>query len=225
MITALIPARGGSKCVPRKNLVDIGGKPLVALSIQQAMQSDLVTRVVVSSDCRNIGAVANACGADWLERPEHLSGDTATTETAIAHFLDHYKPALVVLLQPTSPIRQPDDIDNAIAALRKAGADSLFSACAVEGYTWQLSDMGPLRPNYDHEMRERRQVRGEVTLEENGSIYVFTPQIFRRFGNRLGGRIAHYLMHPLDSYQIDTPEDVAMVRELARIRLRGGVPA
>lgn len=224
MITALIPARGGSKGIPRKNLVDVCGKPLVAWSINQALQSDLVTRVVVSSDCRNIGAVANACGAEWLERPENISGDTATTETAIAHFLDHYKPSLVVLLQPTSPIRQPDDIDNAIGTYRKASADSLFSACDVEGYTWQDSAIGALHPNYDPDMRERRQERGEQTIEENGSIYVFSPQIFRRFGNRLGGRVATYKMHRLDSYQVDTPDDLELVRSLLPIRMREVVP-
>lgn len=223
MITALIPARGGSKGIPRKNLVDFCGSPLVAWSIRQAMDSALVTRVVVSSDCPNIGSVATACGAEWLERPADISGDTATTETAVAHFLQNCRQSLVVLLQPTSPIRQPDDIDNAIDILRRNGADSLFSACEIEGFTWQHDDhwRGPVRPNYDVEQRERRQDRHERTIEENGSIYVFTPQIFRRTGNRLGGRIAHCLMHRLDSYQIDTPDDLELLRSIAAFRLQG----
>ena len=164
-----------------------------------------------------------ACGAEWLERPAEFSGDTAATETAIAHFLGRYAQSLVVLLQPTSPIRQPDDIDNAITTLRANGADSLFSACQVEGFTWQSDSYLPcgLRPNYDIEQRERRQDRHEQTIEENGSIYIFTPQIFRRSGNRLGGRIACHLMHRLDSYQIDTPDDLELLRSIAAFRLQG----
>ena len=221
-VTAIIPARGGSKGVPRKNLTDINGKPLVVWSIEQALAASSVDQVVVSSDSHEIGAVALAHGAEFIERPESISGDEASTELAVQHAIDNGvgREGLICLLQPTSPIRQPSDIDNAIRIFRDNELDSLFSARHVEGFTWRCN--GNLRSDYDFDNRLRRQDLEAETVEENGSIYLFTSWNFQRCNNRLGGKIGVYRQHALDSFQIDTPDDLELIRALMPVRLGGG---
>ncbi|MBI4236643.1 MAG: acylneuraminate cytidylyltransferase family protein, partial [Chloroflexi bacterium] len=122
-VLCIIPARGGSKRLPRKNLALLLGEPLVAHSIRHALEARLVQRVVVSTDDAEIASVAEQHGAEVVRRPAEIAGDTATSESALLHVLDHlertesYHPDLVVFLQCTSPVRQRDDIDNAIRAL------------------------------------------------------------------------------------------------------------
>ncbi|MBI2288033.1 MAG: acylneuraminate cytidylyltransferase family protein, partial [Chloroflexi bacterium] len=120
---AIIPARGGSKRIPRKNLLLLGGKPLLAYSIEHARQARRVDRTMVSTDDDEIAAVARQYGAEVVKRPPELSTDTATSEDALLHVLgylegkEHFTPDIVVFLQCTSPLRKPDDIDNAIGVL------------------------------------------------------------------------------------------------------------
>ena len=219
-VLAIIPARGGSKGIPRKNLHPIGGKPLIAWSIELSLQTSLVDRVVVSTDDDEIANVSQEWGAEVVRRPADISGDEASSESALLHVLDHlraadgYEPELVVFLQATSPIRQPDDIEKAIQCLREEQADSLFSGRHVEGFTWRQSGASLEPINYDPATRKRRQDLDERIVEENGSIYVFKPAVLRGMGSRLGGRIACYLMDELDSFQIDTLEDVERVERL-----------
>ncbi len=220
---AIIPARGGSKGIKRKNLVPLCDKPLIAWTIEAALASTEVDEVVVSSDDPEIGRTAEDHGATWILRSDLTASDTASSESAILEVLDviNGQPDLVCFLQATSPLRQAHDIDNAIRSYRESGADSLFSARRLEGYTWTVC--GPVVPNYMS--RERRQVQSAVRLEENGSIYVFTPESLRKYRNRLGGRIEYYEMHPLDSFQVDTYEDLAMMQTLIPLRMTWLQPA
>ena len=219
-IIAVIPARGGSKGVPRKNIRLLAGKPLIAYTIEQALGARSVTRTIVSTDDDEIVAVSKEYGAEVVKRPAELATDTATSEAALIHALNYlrdtegYEPDLVVFLQATSPLRQPDDIDNAIEILQREQADSLFSACLVEGFVWR-STLGTLVPlNYAPDTRPRRQELDEEILEENGSIYVFKPWVLRKYNSRLGGKIATYQMSRLYSFQMDVPEDIVIVERL-----------
>lgn len=220
---AIIPARGGSKGIPRKNVRALNGKPLVAHTIEQALATPAISRVVVSTDDAEIGAVAQQYGAEVVWRPAEISGDTASSESALLHVLDYlaqtegYEPELVVFLQATSPLRQPDDIQKAIVTLRQEQADSLFSACPYEGHIWHVRD-GQLTATYEYQNRQLRQDKPEE-LTENGSIYVFKPWVLRKLNNRLGGKIAVYRMQVLDSFQVDEPSDLEMMEQLMRIRL------
>jgi YrbI family 3-deoxy-D-manno-octulosonate 8-phosphate phosphatase len=222
-VLAIIPARGGSKGVLRKNVRPLAGTPLVVYSIRQALAAPAVTRVVVSTDDDEIAAVARKAGADVVRRPPEISGDTASSESALLHVLDHlarretYAPDLVVFLQATSPLRGPDDIQAAVETLRREQADSLLSACRIEGFVWAASDKA-LRPlTYDPTSRPRRQEIRETCFEENGSIYVFKPQILRRHNSRLGGRIALYEMPRLRSFQVDEPADLDLMEKLVAL--------
>src|SRR5262245_16604424 len=139
---AVIPARGGSKGIPRKNVKLLAGKPLLAHPILHAKHAPAVTRIVVSTDDEEIVAVSREWGAEVVPRPPEISGDRASSESALLHTLDYlkrkegYEPNLVLFLQATSPLRAPHDIPRAIGTLKREGADSLFSACRVEGFTW-----------------------------------------------------------------------------------------
>src|SRR4030042_5620005 len=129
-IIAIIPARGGSKGIPQKNLKLLAGKPLVAHTIEHALQARHVSRTVVSTDDTKIAQVAQQYKAEVVMRPAELATDTTISELALLHVLslleqtEGYAPSLVILLQATSPLREPDDIDNAIDTLHAANADS-----------------------------------------------------------------------------------------------------
>ena len=225
-ILCIIPARGGSKGIPHKNIVPLGGKPLLAYSIEAALEAPSVSRVVVSTDDEKIAGVANRYGAEVVWRPDEISGDEATSESALLHVLgfmwerEAYNPDLIAFLQATSPLRQPGDVQNAIDTLLLESADSLFSACKVEGFVWREEYDADIRRMdlSDPQARQRRQEISRPTLEENGSIYVFRQQVLPKYGARLGGKIAVYLMDRLDSFQVDEPRDLELMERLLALR-------
>jgi len=221
-VAAVIPARGGSRGIPRKNLVDFCGKPLVAWSIIQARDTPLINSVHVSSDSDEILAVSARYGAQTIKRPNEISGDTATTESALLHAWQTMptKPDLLVLLQPTSPLRKPDDLQKALAQFQEQGWDSAFSgAVLLDFLIWEKDSRGTLRSfNYDYKNRGRRQDR-QPQYVENGSFYLCKPDILQS-GNRLGGRIGICLMDFWQSFEIDTSQDLEMSRLIFESKLR-----
>ena len=222
-VLAIIPARGGSKGIPRKNLRMLAGKPLIAHSIEQARHTPAVSRVVVSTDDAEIGTAAQQYGAEVIWRPAEISGDSASSESALLHALDflrdteNYEPDCVVFLQATSPLREANDIQNAIEILQHENADALFSACPVHGFVWRSAGGNLSSLTYDYRSRQRRQDAPE-DLVENGSIYVFKPHILREHNNRLGGKIAVYRMSTLNSFQVDEPGDLELMEGLIAAR-------
>lgn len=219
MIVALIPARGGSKGIPGKNLRLIAGKPLLAHSIDQARKTPCIDRVIVSTDNPEIGEVAREHHAEVVWRPAKISGDNATSESALIHALDRLSekegrdPELVVFLQATSPMRRPWDIQRAVETLRAEGADSLLSVGPLHGFVWRKQGHELQSFTYDFMQRQRRQDAPEDFVE-NGSIYIFKPWVLRQCNNRLGGKIAVYNMRALDSFQVDEPEDLELMEVL-----------
>lgn len=212
-IVAIIPARGGSKGIPKKNLLMLSGKPLIAWSIQQALASRLLDGVYVSSDSGEILSVSESYGSKGIKRPDCLATDTATSESALLHALEVIEaerkgtPDYVVFLQATSPLRTNTDIDQAIETLLSNAGDSLFSCSQLEDFfIWEYQDGQLVSVNYDYQQRLRRQ---EVKPQyvENGSIYIFKPQILRKHNNRLGGKICLYEMPSWQSLEIDSLED------------------
>ena len=216
MIAAIIPARGGSKGIKDKNLIDLCGKPLLAWSIEQARACPEVSEVFVTSDSERILDVARRHGAQPIVRPAALATDTASSEDALLHAIDEIERDkgaidLVVFLQATSPLRKPGDITAAITAVRSQNADSHFSSVKMDDVClWRAGNGKPIDSvTYDYRNRGRRQDRQPYLLE-NGSIYVFTPEVLRRERNRLGGTIAVSAMEAWQAFEIDSIEDLPL---------------
>ncbi|WP_415897483.1 acylneuraminate cytidylyltransferase family protein [Neptuniibacter sp. QD72_48] len=214
MIIAIIPARGGSKGIPRKNIKPIAGKPLIAWTIEHALNSKRIDKVIVSTDCPDIAKIASDCGAyvPFL-RPSQIANDTATTESAVINCLDWLRdnddivPSIVVLLQCTSPVRLDGSIDNALSHFFSGSYDSLLSTTEFWHFLWENEKRPTAR--YDFLNRPRRQdiPQKQLTYRENGSIYITKETIYRDTNNRLGGEIGMYVMSEEESYEIDTPTD------------------
>jgi len=208
----VILARGGSKGIPRKNIIDFAGKPLLAHSIEQAKASEYGNKVYVSSDDEEILTVAKDYGANLILRPEILAQDISSSETALLHAIHEIDDIdTVVFLQPTSPLREPKDIDNAIEALVNNSLDSVFSAVEAKDLClWTCNRAGtPRSLNFNFENRKRRQeLSGQ--LIENGSIYVFKTRTINRYNNRLGGNIGYSLMDNWKVHEIDDMDDLKM---------------
>lgn len=220
-VVAIIPARGGSRGIPRKNLVDFCGKPLVAWSVEQARASRRIQATYVTSDSAEILAVAKRYGAVPIERPGTLSGDAEPSETAWLHALDVIEadgPPVDVIagLQPTSPVREGTDLDAAIEQFESQHNDSMLSCTELADYfIWTDGPDGPQSVNYDfRERRPRQQI--ERRYLENGSFYLFTPSILRASRNRLGGRIGLFVMPRYKSFQIDDPADLEFAAAIMR---------
>jgi len=218
---AVIAARGGSKGIPHKNLLDLCGKPLIAWTVEQARAARGVDVVAVSSDSDKILQAAEAAGAVGVRRPDDISGDLASSESAWLHALNAIDERMgrferIVALQATSPIREPDDIEKALATFDREQLDSLLSVCEVEDYfNWRIGADGPEPINYDFRNRRMRQ-QIEKRYLENGSFYVLIPSLLREQSNRLGGKIGMHLMERHKMFQIDRPEDVKLCAAIMR---------
>ena len=222
-ILAIIPARGGSKGIPYKNIIEIGGKPLIAWSIKAALDSRQITKTLVSSDDDQILAIANAHGAQTLQRPEHLSGDEAGSEGLIVHAIKEEIRAgnsydYAMLLQPTSPLRGTQEIDEAITLLLNSKAKALISVYTPEHTPYKafkLSDRGYLEGLVDNKTPFMRRQNLPQTFMPNGAIYLIETAQFLKTGSLFceDGTIA-YEMSREKSIDIDTMEDVKMVEKL-----------
>lgn len=223
-ILAFIPARGGSKGIPNKNIKLFNGKPLIEWTINSALQSKRVNKVVVSSDSKKILSISKKLGAEIVLRPKNISGDLATTESAIKHYIKKSKDLYetVVLLSPTSPLREVGDIDNAIKEFKSKKLDSCFSASRLSDFLiWKFSKKTKKYEsiNYDFKNRGRRQNR-ELNYVENGSIYVFKTNLIKYQNNRIAGKIGMYLMNFWKSFEIDEKNDWKLLETIQKIYIK-----
>lgn len=223
---AIIPARGGSKGIPRKNLVPLAGKPLLAWSIDAALSSHHIQRVIVSTDDFEIATVARENGAEVIIRPTELSGDFISSEMALLHVLDHlreieeYEPDLVVFLQCTSPLTATEDIDGTIEKLLFDKADSAFAATSFHYFLWREGGNGDaIEVNHDKRVRLMRQQR-QPEFIENGAVYVMKVTGFLVAGHRFFGKTALYVMPENRCCEIDEPVDLLVAEVLMREELK-----
>ena len=217
-LTAFIPARGGSKGVPNKNIKEFAGKPLIVHSIEYALNCSQIDEVVVSTDDDKIAKIARKAGAKVIIRPPELSTDSATTESTIHHFLNKFnkKPDILVLLQPTSPYRPKRSLENAISHFTENEFDSLLSIIPTHRFFWRVKDDQTTFAEYDYLNRPHRQdlKQEDIRYMENGSLYIFTRRHFDKTGNRLGGKIGYVEWPEEYSLEIDTHLDFDILEKL-----------
>ena len=213
----LIPARGGSKGIRRKNLQDIGGLPMLAYAILASSNAASIQETIVSSEDDEILQVAETFGAKPLRRPVALAQDHSSTESVIAHFLTTVKTRNVVVIQPTSPMLSNADLEKAICKYKKGEYDSMFSAARVNDMLmWDSGSMYPL--NYDPKRRGRRQVRKRYLLWENGAFFIFKKRTFIDNNCRFGSKIGYADMPFWRSFQVDNPSDLEKIRVLMTLK-------
>ena len=222
----IIPARGGSKGIPHKNLSNLGGQPLIVRSIRAARAARAVDRIVVSTDDPMIGRVSEDAGAEIVWRPENLSGDTASSESALIYTLEYleetegYDPELLIFLQCTSPLTLPEDIDKTIKILIDNNADSAFTATDFHYFLWRQGvGSGIEAINHDKAIRPFRQEREQQYLE-TGAVYVMWARRFRETGHRFFGNSVISVVPGERCLEIDEPIDLAIAEALIRNQIR-----
>ncbi|MER6731682.1 N-acylneuraminate cytidylyltransferase [Streptomyces puniciscabiei] len=229
-VLAVIPARGGSKGVPAKNLAPVGGVPLVARAVRECRATRLVTDVVVSTDDQAIAAAAREAGAEVVLRPAAIAGDTATSEAAVLHAMDAHEALhgaavdVVLLVQCTSPFIVREDIDGVASAVLEDDADTALTVAPFHGFVWretvdELPAQGAPPPgghgvNHDKSFRPRRQDRPQDFLE-TGAAYAMDAAGFRKHQHRFFGRTELVRTDPARVLEIDDPHDLARARALA----------
>lgn len=221
MKLAVIPARGGSKRLPGKNIKHLGGKPLIQWTIDAAIESGVFDRVCVSTDSDEIAGVAQQCGADVpFLRPEELASDTSTTASALAHFIEMLERtescsiSHVCLLQPTSPLRTADDIRNADRLLTVGNLDAVVSVCELEHpIQWcnRLGPKGSLKGFISPAANQRSQDQ-ETYYRLNGAIYFCRTPVAMKLDTLYGDNVESraYVMDQMQSVDIDTALDFAI---------------
>ena len=215
---AVIPARGGSKGIPGKNLQHVGGLSLVARSVRAALDSRRVERVVVSTDDDAIALEAQSHGAEVVRRPAAIAGDTASSESALLHALDTLEqqgplPAQLVFLQCTSPFTSGAQIDRVLTALEDLEINSAFAVAPWHGFLWRSDGRGI---NHDPQKPRQRRQDLEPAFLETGAIYAMSTACFRAEGSRF---CAPWQPVVIDDSgpEIDTPADLALCRSLAAL--------
>jgi CMP-N-acetylneuraminic acid synthetase len=230
-VLGIIPARGGSKGVKRKNLRLVDGRPLISYTIDAARGSSVLTSVVCSTEDDEIAKVARSLDCTVVARPAELAGDLTPMKAVVAHVLDSlearegYRPEAAVILQPTAPLRSSRQIDEALEMLLSSNADAVVSVIAVPRHfhpEWQftMNDKGLLGLWNGHPISgiaTRRQDL-EPTYVRNGAVYAFKVSRFQATGSFYGDNCLAYLMSVEDSVNIDSEEDL----QQAELQLRAG---
>lgn len=216
-ILAIIPARGGSKRLPRKNIKKLAGKPLISYSIEHAKASRYISRFLVSTDDKKIKQVAQKWQSEVMDRPAHLAKDKTSTEDVVLHVLDklrkkeNYRPDIVLCLPPTSPLRKPEDIDNAINLfIKEKEAQSLVSITEFEHspvWSFKLREDKYLEQSFtNYTFQQRTQDLPEM-YRPNGSIFISRPSILSEHKTFYTANIIAYKMPRERSVDIDNKID------------------
>jgi len=219
---AIITARGKSKGLPRKNIVDLAGKPLIAWTIEAALNAKYIEKIVVSSDDDEILDISKKYGADVIKRPDNLASDAATSESAIKHAIDFLKSTgeefdIVVLLQPTSPLRDSKDIDKAFETMSNSGATAVismyeFDSKILKAFTKKSNGFLQGVSNNEYPFIRRQDL--PVTYMGNGAIYIIMVSEFMKKMSFLTDRTAPYIMDVSKSLDIDTFSDAQKASDI-----------
>lgn len=214
----LIPARGGSKGIRRKNLQEVCGKPLVVRSIQAAQNSRLSGNIYVSTDDEEIAIVAKENDAYVIDRPPELATDTTSSELVINHFLEScsISDGKLILVQPTTPFLLGSDIDQVVESLNSY--DSSLTVFESHVFLWRQENLGEAHGiNHNHLVRLRRQDVEHSEYIENGAAFGMDVEGFRLYRHRFFGRIGLIVMPQIRSVEIDTPEDLVIANAVGQV--------
>ncbi len=227
-ILAVVPARGGSRGVPRKNIQLLLGKPLIMYVIEAAIASGVINRLVVSTEDAEIEQIVKKNGVEVVARPPELASDAALTEPVMAHALralkkNGYFPDFISLIQCTSPFLTGQVIKDAVSKVTTGGFDSCITVFYPRShcFKWRRGQHGQFLPEHDPDNRPRRQDM-EPIYYENGAFYITRMELFEKTKNRFGGKLAKTTaieMSEEDSLQIDTKYDLWLAEQILQKRI------
>lgn len=226
-VLAIIPARGGSKGVPRKNIKELNGKPLIAYTIEEAKKSKYIDKIVISTEDQEIACVSENFGGEVpCLRPKELAQDNSTTVDCVIHMLswlkenEQYVPDFVCLLQCTSPLRTFEDIDRTIEKMISTGMDGALSVCEAEVNPYWMSVFNGDKLEYF--LEEGRKITRRQELPEiyrvNGAVYVLTSEALLKNKTFEPERITGYIMKSENSVDIDTLMDFYLCEYILKER-------
>lgn len=223
-ILGIIPARGGSKGIPMKNLVKLNKKPLLSYSLHSSLSSKYISKTVVTTDNESIAKYSKKFkNVEIIIRPKKLANDNSQIEPVILHTLEYlkknsnYVPEIIILLQNTSPLRTFTHIDGALKVFFKNNYDSLLSVYSSHKFLWKKQRKNFLPVNYDPRKRPNRQDI-EDQFFENGSIYITKYDSFIKSKCRISGKIGIYKMPESESIEIDSPFDLLQAQLILKNR-------
>jgi len=215
-VLSIIPARGGSKGFPGKNIADLAGKPLITWTIEASLSSKYITKTVVSSDDDEILDISRNYGADTIKRPDDLASDTASSESVVKHTVDSLASNMerfdvLILLQPTSPLRTSVDIDNAMDIMFNSDATAVISVCEFDNKilkTFKENSDGFLEGITNNDFPFMRRQNLPRVFMPNGAIYIINTTVFLENYSLLTTKTKNYLMSKSKSLDIDTHSDL-----------------
>lgn len=209
---SVVPLRGGSKSIPKKNIKKIAGKPLCYWTLHAAVQLKDIDEVYISTDSDEVADIVNNLnlGVKIIMRPAEYATDEASTESVLLHFMENIEFDHLVTIQATSPLLTSTDLDRAINNFQSENYDSMLSCVRTKRFFWN-DNVTPI--NYDPLNRPRRQ-EFNGTLMENGAFYITKREILEKYQCRLSGKVGIYEMDESTSIEIDEPEDWDKVEQL-----------
>lgn len=215
-ILSIIPARGGSKGLPKKNITDLKGKPLIAWTIEASLKSKYITKTIVSSDSEEILEVANSYGANTLKRPSEFATDISSSEVVVKHCLESLSQEFdyLVLLQATSPLRDTLDIDMAFEKLFSTEASALISVCEYDNKILKAfinNDEGYIEGISNNKFPFMRRQDLPKTFMSNGAIYIIKVSEFIKNNSFFTNKTISFTMDEIKSLDVDTKDDLIKV--------------
>lgn len=223
-IVAIIPARGGSKGLTRKNIIDLAGKPLIAWTIEAALKSKYITKTIVSSEDEEILNFSKNYGAEIIKRPDNLASDTATSESVVDHTIDFLQCNgeefdILVLLQPTSPLRTSIDIDSAFETMFDNNSTAIISVFETDNKTlksFKYGVNGYIEGISNNKYPFMRRQDLPKTYMPNGAIYIVNINAFRISKGFMTDRTSCYVMPITRSLDIDTELDLRSIERIIK---------
>jgi len=218
---ALIPLRGGSKSIPRKNIMEVAGKPLCFWVIEECLKSEVFDKVYISTEDKAIGLLIHEHFPEVgiIKRPDELATDSATTESVMLNFAECVEFGILFMVQATSPLTQSTDFKNAMFQFALYNYDSVFSGVELNNFFWK-DDTIEVKPlNYHPHARPMRQDRYDLPyIAENGAFYITKRETLIKYKNRLGGKVGCYLMGAEHIFELDEVEDLRIITKLLELR-------
>jgi CMP-N-acetylneuraminic acid synthetase len=223
-VLSIIPARGGSKGLPRKNIIDLAGKPLIAWTIEASLDSKYITKTIVSSDDKEILDISEEYGAEIIKRPDNLASDVATSQSVVKHAIDYLESTgkvfdVVILLQPTSPLRSSKDIDSAFEVMFNSNATAVISVHEFDSKilkAFKVNSSGFLQTiSSNNNSFMRRQDLPSVFMP-NGAIYIISKEVFDSVDSFFTNKTLYYLMPIEKSIDIDSKEDLINIEHIVK---------